>query len=333
MKLNQFIQQEFRRTAMDEAMQKSGESNISELSRKINAVHFQSRLQNIIHIHKHLVYDTAFRPLKTTRFITSLLVDFHNHDFKQDNVKRIVDQMNNHPDNKLLKFIWIQYQINLLPPEEYDLEITFLLNDIFKKLPFLVSLENFFETGILDRLHEERVKQYPKLLLPVFEDAVSRYPQKLLLYYYLFMLFFHSGETEKAGHIYWYLRRKIEYKFKTYAEIQEDGFSYTHYSKCTLRLIENYTLNHQYDKALEIIDEVIRFYFNFTNIEKEKRTIRHFYIQLMLSRLNILFRKGQTKEIMWRYYHINQYFTVYSRKYLQTHFPDLMDFINREKIK
>jgi hypothetical protein len=246
------------------------------------------------------IRDPDFSRLENVMFLVSQLENVKQGQFSSEAYSMILLKMQEDPHNKLLHYLWTQFRVRQYTREAYDAEMAFFLHDVITNYPHLVQLDDFFHENLTFFPGPEMVRKYAKLLLPIFVEATSAYPGKLILHYYLLLCYSHTNDYEKAYHIYNYLFKKQIYFFSSFLEINNDKYTWTTFSAAVDMVAQNFECTGDYSKMVEIIDNVVKVYFrDEVSISKQEpdKPLPFSYFKFVLWRMRANMHLKKWKEV------------------------------------
>lgn len=259
MRLNEWIEKEFRLTA-DNEIERLFEKEQSEvLKKKLNDTPLLceetldlSEILNLVETDEH------FSKLKNLGFLLENLRMISDNEYSSGVLESFEISMRQKPSNRLYPLFWIYQKLYSFEEDEYiDKEYADFIARIIENYDYLIKLEDFlFETYLL--LSKPRWEKWSKdIFEPVFHLAAEKYPAKHAFKMALGFIYFQNKDYTTALPIFETIVHTVEKENKGTNTIGDPEFPYIDYLDCVQYTgIIHHILGDQ-DKSMKYINYVL----------------------------------------------------------------------------
>ena len=321
MSIYDFIQNEFKSVALNEAKQILDTDLINSLIPKIEKINFGDELVFLEEKLFELEKIEGFTKLKLSNTISYFLLNLYNLDFEIYDIIRIQNLIDKYPDNKLLPLIWVFYQLDAFEEDELlEKDVADFFQVLFDRFGYLIELDNFFEdTDIANNtLNQNRQKQSSELLYPVFKVALKQFPKNIAI-------------KRILGEISYYHKRyqeSIDLLLDVLKEIpNNDALDELNRIEIFEFLALNYDKLGNDAKTSEYVDIIMDNIPVFTDANGNKSETIDFSIDAFFLRMRFNAKKGDKEKVREDYNKLkNAVFAAQLEEYEKEYF-DVMNFI------
>jgi hypothetical protein len=287
---------------------------------------------NIESARYYVLGSSILRKMDELCFYLDCAYSFHNSSYNFFSADALKAKLKNEPKNLILAFFWIHKYLHELSSEDLRIELPFFLNDIIKEYPQLLMLDNFIENSFGLVLNNQIIKESPLLYLPVFFNAINKFPYKFCFLYYIGMCNVHSNQLKSAKMIFNYFQEWISINIQNNKDVYIDNFSFDNYTTFVLTLLRKYNDSKAYSKVLEITKKVLDR--NFSTFKSDGNNFKNytiFFIDLFFIRMRALHAKRRKKEMVLEFEKIQPFLKKNNRHHLFSKYSDVFHVLELDK--